>query len=108
MEKAVSGHGTFIYDAAATALGPEQRKTFDLQFADINRGFPLHSYNEAPDGGPSLPQATPSWRRLAERLGSTRPSWRTRDPAPGGCLAPAGREEAARFPAKRSVRSCGS
>ena len=43
------------YDAATAALAPEQRKAFDLQFAEINRTFPLHSYNEAPDGGPSLP-----------------------------------------------------
>ena len=43
------------YDAATAALAPDQRKTFDLQFAEINRAFPLHSYNEAPDGGPSLP-----------------------------------------------------
>ena len=43
------------YDAATTALATEQRKTFDLQFAEINRAFPLHSYNEATDGGPSLP-----------------------------------------------------
>jgi len=43
------------YDAATTALTPEQRKAFDLKFAEINQTFPLHSYNEAPDGGPSLP-----------------------------------------------------
>src|SRR3954470_15317694 len=44
-----------MYDVTTTALAPEQRKTFDVQFAEINQGFPLHSYNEAPDGGPSLP-----------------------------------------------------
>jgi hypothetical protein len=44
-----------IYDAATSGLGPEQRKDFDQKFADINRGFPLHSYNEPSDGGPSLP-----------------------------------------------------
>ena len=43
------------YDAMMAALTPEQRKTFDLQFAEIDQAFPLHSYNEAPDGGPSLP-----------------------------------------------------
>lgn len=43
------------YDAMTTALAPEQRKAFDLKFAEINQAFPLHSYNEAPDGGPSLP-----------------------------------------------------
>jgi predicted acylesterase/phospholipase RssA len=43
------------YDAATTVLTPEQRTAFDQQFAEINRAFPLHSYNEAPDGGPSLP-----------------------------------------------------
>ena len=43
------------YDAATAALAPEQRKAFDMQFAEINRVFPLHSYNEAPDGGPPLP-----------------------------------------------------
>jgi len=43
------------YDAAATALAGEQRTKFDRQFSEINRAFPLHSYNEAPDGGPSLP-----------------------------------------------------
>jgi len=46
------------YDAATTALTPEQRTAFDQQFAEINRAFPLHSYNEAPDGGPSLPYDT--------------------------------------------------
>jgi predicted acylesterase/phospholipase RssA len=44
-----------IYDAMMTALTPEQRKPFDVTFAEINRAFPFHSYNEAPDGGPSLP-----------------------------------------------------
>jgi predicted acylesterase/phospholipase RssA len=44
-----------IYDAATLELQPEQRKHFDQKFADINRDFPLHSYNEPPDGGPSLP-----------------------------------------------------
>ena len=44
-----------VYDAATSALGPEQRKNFDGKFAEINQGFPLHSYNEPPDGGPSLP-----------------------------------------------------
>jgi hypothetical protein len=44
-----------IYDAAMTTFTPEQRSAFDLKFAEINQGFPLHSYNEAPDGGPSLP-----------------------------------------------------
>jgi len=43
------------YDAAIAALPADQRKTFDLQLAEINRAFPLHSYNEPPDGGPSLP-----------------------------------------------------
>jgi hypothetical protein len=43
------------YDAVATTLAPEQRTAFDLKFAEINQDFPLHSYNEAPDGGPSLP-----------------------------------------------------
>jgi hypothetical protein len=43
------------YDAMTTALDPEQRKAFDVRFAEINQTFPLHSYNEAPDGGPSLP-----------------------------------------------------
>jgi hypothetical protein len=43
------------YEAMTTALTPEQRKAFDLRFAEINQSFPLHSYNEAPDGGPSLP-----------------------------------------------------
>jgi predicted acylesterase/phospholipase RssA len=43
------------YDAATAGLGPEQRKEFDQKFAEINRSFPLHSYNEPPDGGPSLP-----------------------------------------------------
>lgn len=44
-----------IYDAATAGLGPEQRTEFDQKFAEINRSFPLHSYNEPPDGGPSLP-----------------------------------------------------
>jgi predicted acylesterase/phospholipase RssA len=43
------------YDAVTTTLTPEQRNTFDLKFAEINEAFPLHSYNEASDGGPSLP-----------------------------------------------------
>jgi predicted acylesterase/phospholipase RssA len=43
------------YDAVTTTLTPEQRNTFDQKFAEINQTFPLHSYNEAPDGGPSLP-----------------------------------------------------
>jgi predicted acylesterase/phospholipase RssA len=43
------------YDAVTTTLTPTQRETFDLKFAEINQTFPLHSYNEAPDGGPSLP-----------------------------------------------------
>jgi hypothetical protein len=43
------------YDAVTTTLTPAQRETFDLKFAEINQIFPLHSYNEAPDGGPSLP-----------------------------------------------------
>jgi predicted acylesterase/phospholipase RssA len=43
------------YDAVTTTLTPEQRNTFDPKFAEINQSFPLHSYNEAPDGGPSLP-----------------------------------------------------
>jgi hypothetical protein len=43
------------YDAMTTALTPEQRTAFDVRFAEINQAFPLHSYNEAPDGGPSLP-----------------------------------------------------
>jgi predicted acylesterase/phospholipase RssA len=43
------------YDAVTTTLAPEQRNTFDVKFAEINKDFPLHSYNEAPDGGPSLP-----------------------------------------------------
>jgi predicted acylesterase/phospholipase RssA len=43
------------YDAMTAALTPEQRDALDLRFAEINRTFPLHSYNEAPDGGPSLP-----------------------------------------------------
>jgi predicted acylesterase/phospholipase RssA len=44
-----------IYDAATTGLGPEQRKEFDRKFAEINRTFPVHSYNESTDGRPSLP-----------------------------------------------------
>jgi len=40
---------------ATADLGPEQRTEFDQKFAEINRSFPLHSYNEPPDGGPSLP-----------------------------------------------------
>jgi hypothetical protein len=43
------------YDAVTATLTPEQRNTFDPKFAEINQAFPLHSYNEAPDGGPSLP-----------------------------------------------------
>ncbi len=43
-----------IYDAATSSLGSEQRKDFDGKFAEINQRFPLHSYNEPPDGGPSL------------------------------------------------------
>jgi predicted acylesterase/phospholipase RssA len=43
------------YDAVTTTLTPEQRNTFDVKFGEINQAFPLHSYNEAPDGGPSLP-----------------------------------------------------
>jgi predicted acylesterase/phospholipase RssA len=43
------------YDAVTTTLTPTQRETFDLKFAEINQTFPLRSYNEAPDGGPSLP-----------------------------------------------------
>ena len=43
------------YDAVSATLTPEQRNTFDLKFAEINQAFPVHSYNEAPDGGPSLP-----------------------------------------------------
>jgi predicted acylesterase/phospholipase RssA len=43
------------YDAVTATLTPEQRTAFDLKFAEINRTFPLHSYNEAPEGGPSLP-----------------------------------------------------
>src|SRR5262249_53851925 len=43
------------YDAMTTVLTPEQRNAFDQRFAEINKAFPLHSYNEAPDGGPSLP-----------------------------------------------------
>jgi len=43
------------YDAVTLTLTPEQRNTFDPKFAEINQSFPLHSYNEAPDGGPSLP-----------------------------------------------------
>jgi hypothetical protein len=43
------------YEAVTTILTPEQRNTFDAKFAEINQTFPLHSYNEAPDGGPSLP-----------------------------------------------------
>ena len=43
------------YDAVMATLTPEQRNTFDPKFAEINQSFPLHSYNEAPDGGPSLP-----------------------------------------------------
>lgn len=46
------------YDAVTAVLTPEQRKIFDLQFVEINRAFPLHSYNEPPDGGPSLPYDT--------------------------------------------------
>jgi predicted acylesterase/phospholipase RssA len=45
------------YEAARATLTPAQREAFDLKFADINRTFPLHSYNEAPDG-PSLPYDT--------------------------------------------------
>lgn len=52
---AILGWRKRTYDAAIATLTPEQRKTFDLQFAEINQAFPLHSYNEAPDGGPSLP-----------------------------------------------------
>jgi hypothetical protein len=44
-----------IYDAATAGMGPEQKTEFDQKFAEINRSFPLHSYNEPPDGGPSLP-----------------------------------------------------
>lgn len=44
-----------IYDAATSILGSEQRKDFDGKFSEINQRFPLHSYNEPPDGGPSLP-----------------------------------------------------
>jgi predicted acylesterase/phospholipase RssA len=44
-----------IYEAATADLGPEQRTEFDQKFAEINRSFPLHSYNEPSDGGPSLP-----------------------------------------------------
>ena len=43
------------YDAATTNLSPAQRETFDQEFAEINKIFPLHSYNESADGGPSLP-----------------------------------------------------
>jgi predicted acylesterase/phospholipase RssA len=43
------------YEAAVSGLGPEQRTEFDRNFAEINKSFPLHSYNEPPDGGPSLP-----------------------------------------------------
>jgi len=43
------------YDALATTLTPAQREAFDRKFAEINQTFPLHSYNEPPDGGPSLP-----------------------------------------------------
>jgi Patatin-like phospholipase len=43
------------YDAMTTLLSAEQRRMFDVRFAEINQVFPLHSYNEAPDGGPSLP-----------------------------------------------------
>src|SRR6266576_842319 len=43
------------YDAATADMGPEQRREFDQKFAEINRSFPLHSYNEPPNGGPSLP-----------------------------------------------------
>jgi predicted acylesterase/phospholipase RssA len=43
------------YDAVTATLTPEQRATFDPKFAEINQSFPLHSYNESPDGGPSLP-----------------------------------------------------
>jgi hypothetical protein len=45
----------WTYDAVTTTLTPTQRETFDLKFAEINQTFPLHSYNEATDGGPSLP-----------------------------------------------------
>src|SRR5947209_4040769 len=44
-----------VYDAASSSLTGEQRTDFDRKFADINRDFPLHSYNEPADGGPSLP-----------------------------------------------------
>lgn len=44
-----------IYDAAMSSLGSEQRKDFDGKVAEINQRFPLHSYNEPLDGGPSLP-----------------------------------------------------
>jgi predicted acylesterase/phospholipase RssA len=43
------------YDAAAGGLEPERRQEFDQRFAEVNQGFPLHSYNEAPGGGWSLP-----------------------------------------------------
>ena len=43
------------YDAATAGLAPEQRQDFERKFAEINKGFPLHSYNEAPGGGWSLP-----------------------------------------------------
>ena len=43
------------YDAAAAGLAPEQRQDFEQKFAEINRGFPLNSYNAAPGGDWSLP-----------------------------------------------------
>jgi predicted acylesterase/phospholipase RssA len=52
---AILGWRKRIYDAAIAGLGPEQRKEFDQKFADINRDFPVHSYNEPLEGGPSLP-----------------------------------------------------
>src|SRR5438309_7065734 len=39
-------------------MRPEQKTQFDMNFAEINRTLPLHSYNEPPDGGPSLPYDT--------------------------------------------------
>jgi predicted acylesterase/phospholipase RssA len=52
---AILGWRKRTYDAVITTLSPAQRETFDQTFAEINRSFPLHSYNESPEGGPSLP-----------------------------------------------------
>lgn len=43
------------YQSVTASLTPEQREEFDRSFAEINRDFPLDSYNPAPDGGWSLP-----------------------------------------------------